>query len=76
MSVTLLEKGSTNISELPSQFLLHVMGMEQEEIVTTYSAVNDRRGDLVNVGDYIQLDKQKVSSSIMLCVYAMCYVNR
>ena len=57
LDLTLEEYGPCKLYSLPTSFTLptDTLDILQTQLITTYGAINDRSGKLINVGDSIQL---------------------
>ena len=59
LELTLEEYCPCKLHSLPTSFTLlptDTLDILQTQLITTYSAINDRSGKLINVGDSIQLN--------------------
>ena len=58
LGLTLEEYGPCELHSLPTSLTLlptDIIDILQTQLITTYGAINDRSGKLINVGDSIQL---------------------
>ena len=60
MSVLLLELGAKVLGSLSSSFRLTSPDLKGDEMVQLFGALIDGHGELINVGNYVKIDHQKV----------------